>query len=370
MPTDPSKVNELLPDAPFNLGGGLSTDTGRELFVPLDMHERFQDHVISNRVRGIAIFPLGGPVGIGRTWTLAWLARLARDENKELSPDFDERWEAALVPGLGDGQIRDLYESIFSSTEYLRAEAEEQMSTGMVDPISGQGREGILNHAILNRESWAVLTGDRGRFPSIDGVSEKPKWTQHDVQEHFLRLWLRKLDNMGVDNLLILIDEFETTVTRLSQNKMTSFSNGLRRLYDIMEEEDGEIPNVEVILSATTEAVNKIDATISSQELPGWLTALQSRMARGFTLSKINEEEAKSIAQNCIDYRRTEDIDDPYSPYTEEAVEVAFEGSDGLTRRFGQILNEMYIMSYTDSVIGEETAQEAVEYLGYDLRRN
>lgn len=370
MPSDSQNVSELLPDAPFNLGGGLSTDTGRELFQPLDMHERFRNHVIDNRLRGVAIFPLGGPVGIGRTWTLAWLARLAREENENLSPEFDERWEAALVPGLGDGQIRDLYESIFTSTEHLRSEAKNELSDGHLDQISGKGREGILNHAVMNRESWAVLTGDRGRFPSIDGISEKPKWTQRDVQEDFLRLWLRKLHDLGVDNLLILIDEFETTVTRLSQNKMTDFSDGLRRLYDIMEEEDSEIPNVQVILSATTQAVNKIDASMSSQELPGWLTALQSRMVRGFTLSKIKEEEAKKIARNCIDYRRTEDVDDPYLPYSEEAVEVAFEACDGLTRRFGQILNEMYIMSYTDSIIGEETAKEAAEYLGYDLRRS
>lgn len=360
------EVREILPDSPFKLGGGLNLDTGRELFVPLEMHERFREHVIKNRIRGVAIYPLAGPVGIGRTWTLAWTARLAIEEN--MKGDGDERWEAALVPGLGEGKIRDLYESIFASTEYLREDAEQELPRNQ-DNISGQGMDGILNHALMNRGSWAVLTGDKGRFPSIDGIQEKPKWTQPDVQVEFLRLWLERLDDVGVDNLLILIDEFETTVTRLSSSKMTDFSDGLRRLYDVIDENEESVPNVEIILSATTEAANQIDPSASSQELPGWLTALQSRMNPGFTLTKISEDNAKEIAAKCIDYRRTEDIDDPYSPYTEAAIETAYRGSDGLTRRFGEILNEMHILGYTDTKIDEETAKEAIEYLGYDLRR-
>lgn len=366
MTDDKNTVEDLLPDAPFHLGGGLDLETGRELFVPLDMHGRFKDNVLRNRVRGVTIYALSGPVGIGRTWTLAWLAREAIEN--DLGTDSDERWEAALVPGLGEGQIRDLYESVFDSTEYLRGEIEDTLSTTH-DSISGRGREGILNHAVMNRESWAVFTGAKGRFPSIDGISEKPKWTQRDVQIEFLRLWLRKFEDIGVDNLLILIDEFETTVTRLSSNKMTDFSDGLRRLYDVIEEEDGDIPNVQIILSATTEAATQIDPSASSRELPGWLTPLQSRMTRGFELDKISQEDAKEIAANCIDYRRTVDLEETFHPYTESAIETAYRGSDGLTRRLGEILNEMHIMAYTDEIIDESVAEEAIEYLGYDLRQ-
>ncbi|MCG1004271.1 MULTISPECIES: hypothetical protein [Halobacterium] len=359
---EPQQVKDLLPNAPFQLGGGLDLDTGRETFVALDQHKRFKEHVQKNRVRGVCVYPLSGPVGIGRTWTLAWLARQAVENDL----DTDERWEAALVSDLGGGEVRDLYQSIFSATEYLRGEVEEDLPTG-TDSISGRGREGILNHAVMNRESWAVLTGNKGRFPSISGIDEKPKWTQREVQTDFLRRWLTRLYDTGVDNLLILIDEFETTVTRLSSNKMTDFSDGLRRLYDVIEQEDN-VPNVEIIISATTQAATKIDPTASSKDLPGWLTALESRMVRGFSLGKISEDDAKQIASRVIDYRRTVDLEDQFEPYTEASIETAFDGSDGLTRRLGEILNEMYIIAYTETQIDEEIAREAVEALDYDLR--
>ncbi|MFC7226295.1 hypothetical protein N0B31_02685 [Salinirubellus salinus] len=361
--SDP-KVRDLFPQTPFEIGGGLNRETGRELFTPLEMHEKFRDEVIKNRRRGTCIWALSGPVGIGRTWTLCWTARQAVEQNM----GTDERWEAALVPGLGSGQIRDLYESVFQSTDYLREEAAENLDQGF-DHISGQGREGILNHALTNQSSWSVFTGDRGRFPNIDGIDQKPKWTKRETQVQFLILWLKKLKEIGVDNLLILVDEFETTVTRLSSSKMTDFSDGLRRFYDVIEENKDDIPNVEIILSATTEAANKIDPSASSSQLQGWLTALQSRMTRGFRLGKISEDEAKKIAINCIDYRRTVDSEDEYYPYTVEAIETAYDGSDGLTRRLGEIINEMYFTAFDKTLIEEEDAQEAVEILGYDFKQ-
>lgn len=358
------KVRNLLQTAPFNLGGGLNLETGRETFVPLEMHKQFRNRVIQNRARGVSIWPLAGPVGIGRTWTLAWTGRQAIDKDMEKA---DERWEAALVPGLGEGKVRDLYESIFASTEYLREEAKKELPENQ-DNVSGQGREGILNHALLDDSSWAVLTGDKGRFPTIEGVDQKPKWTRRQTQVEFLVEWLRRLHEVGVDNFIILIDEFETTVTRLSSNKMTDFSDGLRRLYDVVEENQEDMPNLEVILSATTQAATKIDPSASSEDLPGWLTALQSRMDRGFVLTKIDEEEAMEIAAKCIDYRRTEDAETAIHPYTEEAISTAYRASDGLPRRLSEILNEMYIISYDDTLITEEDAEEAIEILGYDLR--
>jgi hypothetical protein len=364
-PDENQPARDLLSDPPFQLGGSLDLSTGRETFVALSQHDRFKDHVIRNGIRKAAIYPLSGDVGIGRTWTLAWLARRAINENLST----DDRWEAALVSDLGGGQIRVLHESIFSATEYLKDEVEQEVTNteSLEDIISGRGKEGILNHALMNRNSWSVLTGNKGRFPSVDGVDEKPKWTKREVQIDFLKIWLKKLDEIGVDNLLILLDEFEISVTRLSATKMTEFSDGLRRLYDVIENEEN-IPNVEIIISATTQAATKIDPTASSQDLPGWLTALESRMASGFSLSKISEDDAKEIASQCIDYRRTEELDDDFYPYTEKAVEIAFDGSDGLTRRFGQIINEMFILGYNEDIIGEDIAKEAVDTLGYDLR--
>lgn len=360
--TNDDRVSDLLPDEPFLIGGGLKLDTGRDIFVPLDMHKRLIDDIARRSIQRVSIRGLAGPVGIGRTWTLSWVARKAIEENM----GTDERWEAALVPGLGSGELRNLIESIFKSTEYIRDEMARKKESEFVEYVeSGSDEEKFMEHAIHNRESWSVLIGNRGRFPSISQAKGKPKWTSRDTQIDFLSLWLEELENFGVDNLLIIIDEFEKLALRLSPSKITDLSDGLRHIHDEIEPLGDEMPSTQILLSATPDAANRIDPTVTSEQLSGWLEALQSRMDGSFWLGKIELEDGEKIAKRTIDVRRTEDLEDPYAPYTHDAVERAFEYSDGLPRRFAEIMNKMHFDAYNEDEITSEDAEEAISELGY-----
>lgn len=355
-------VSELLPDEPFLIGGGLKLVTGRDVFVPLDMHKRLLDDIRRRSIQKVSIRGLAGPVGIGRTWTLSWVARQAIEENM----DTDERWDAALVPGLGSGEMRNLIESIFKSTEYIRDEMADQIEQEFVDyGGTGSDEEVLMRHAIHNRESWSVLIGNRGRFPSISQAQGKPKWTNRDTQIEFLTLWLEEMNEFGVDNLIIIIDEFEKLALRLSPSKITDLSDGLRHIYDEIEPMADEMPSTQILLSATADAANRIDPTVTTEQLSGWLEALQSRMDDSFWLGKINEEEAEMIAERTIDVRRTKDLDDRFAPYTQEAIHVAYEGADGLPRRFAELLNKMHFNAYNEESITADHAEEAISELGY-----
>lgn len=370
MTEEDTKVREILPDTPFRMGGGLDIDTGRGAFVPLDMHREFRERVIKNRLRGVSIWALAGPVGIGRTWTLAWIARQAREEC--LNTQTSSSWDAALVPGVGSGEIRDFYESIFASTEHVResiSAAKNEENSEYIDDVSNgtDDVEIILENAIKDRETWSVLTGDKGRFPSIRGATSKPRWKKRETQIEFLESWLKLIYQYDIENLLILVDEFEKTATRLSSKKLTDFSDGLRRLYDIVDQSQEDMPNTQVILSATPESVNKMDPQASSQNLAGWLRPLQTRMNRPYYLTNIDMEDAMEIAKKSIDYKRTIDVDDPYYPYEESSIKTAFKASNGRTRRFTQILKEMHVMAYDENTINDKIAREAIEHLGYDI---
>lgn len=353
------RADDLLIDSPFVTSGTLDPNTGKNVFVELEMHREFQERVKMMSTQNVSLWSLAGPIGIGRTWSLSWLARQAIDDN--MGDDIqEERWESALVSGLSGGNIRSLIELVFETTSYLREEAEETLE--FEEHISGDYQQ-ILNYAIRNDDAWSVLTGDSGRFPNINGVSQKPRWPKRETQLDFLLLWLETLNEIGVDNMLILVDEFEVLVTRLSKGKLLDLSDGLRNLVDIIETNPDTTPNVEIIMSLTPEAANRIEAG-NTQELAGWIQPLQDRMGPPFWFDKISKDEASEIAKTCIDRHRVIDLDDPFDPYTEEAIELAYDASDGgLPRKFMKALEHMYTIGRDERYIGEETARDAIKML-------
>lgn len=358
-------VGEYLPEEPFRIGGPLEFDTGRQLFVPLDQHWRLEDKVKKNRMRRMSIWTLSGPYGIGRTWTQAWMGRRAAEDN--LGMGEDDRWEASLVSGLGEGRMRDFIQSLFASTAYLKKEV-NKTETQSLSTQFDDDYEAIMSQALSDRSVWSVFEGNRGQFPSMRHVDLRPPWTNRETQVAFLSLWLRRLKAIDVEYLLILVDEFESLITRLSTSKLTSFSDGLRRLYDVIESGGDEMPNVQVVLSSTPESANRIDPSASSQELAGWLEPLKRRMDNQFRLSKITEEEAKNIAANCMEVQRLIDPNgNEFTPYEEVAIEIAYEASDGIVADFAKSLNEMYISCYDEMTIDEDDAMQAVDFLGFEV---
>lgn len=358
-------VKEILPSSPFHIAGRLDLRTGEEEFTVLSQHELFKNNVIERRTDPITVYSLVGPIGIGRTWTLAWLGRQARYHDMGMD---GEEWEAALVPGIGGGgEIRNVFESIFASTEQLRSRIVDDQESDADYPIerfSEDPYRQVMDQALTDRSTWAVLTGNRGRFPAVEGVDQKPKWTNRDTQLEMLSLWFRLLKESGIENMIILLDEMEILATRLSKNKLIDLSDGLRAFFDMMESSGESTPNVQMILSLTTEGAIRIDPSVGSEEVAGWVQPLQARMASPVMLETISLEDAKRIAEHVLEVSRVEEVEGDFTPYTEEAIEVAYESSNGLPREFSKILNEIHQIGYDDEVLDREIAEEALDRLG------
>lgn len=356
-------VKEYLPQAPFPIAGRLSFELGEDRFVELSIHDLVKNNIVSRRMSPISIWSLVGPYGIGRTWTMAWLGREARYENMG---NDDERWEAALVPGLGsDGSSRTLFESIFRSTEYLRDEVrealvEEESQEWDWDSSQQTPTEAYMNDAVRDEESWAVLTGTSSRFPELESTTGKPKWTQRETQLDFLAEWFKWLGEIGVDHLPIFIDEFELLATNLSKNKLVELSDGLRSLFDKIESTSENLPNIQVIFSLTPEGAADIESSYGAEGIAGWVRPLQSRMNTPIAFEKIDEREATDIARKGIPAARVIDAEDAFTPYTEEAVSRAATACDGLPRTMSDLLNRMHQLGYDKERIDSDVAEEAI----------
>mgnify|MGYP000504206820 CR=1 FL=1 len=359
------KVKELLPTSPFPIAGRLKLDTGEETFTELSSHELLCENIRSKSIQPVSIWSLVGPLGIGRTWTMAWLGRQARFYNLN---DDESEWDAALIPGLGGGaNVRSIFQSIFESTEHLRDEikqsrnSEEDFESQRVydDPIKG-----YLDAALDNRSCWAVLTGNRSRFPNLDGIEETPRWTERQTQLDFLTLWFEYINDAGIDKMLILLDEFEIVATSLSKSKLVELSDGLRSFFDTLESKSDSTPNIQLILSLTTEGATNIDPAVGTQEVAGWVRPLQDRMNPPYIFETISEEEAFRILENVMEAKRIEELEEPYEPYTEEGVVRAYEASKGLPRKFAKTLNQMHQYAYQEKTISVDHAEEAIDALG------
>lgn len=360
------KAGELLDEQPILVGGELSLETGRDDFVELPMHEEFAERVQEKSSRRMTIWSLVGPYGIGRTWTLAWLGRQAQEGNV----DGDVDYEAALVPGLGGGgDFREFIQHIFSSTKRLRSRVKEEKDVGqqMMQGVQtgGDAYPKIMSQAINRDEIWAVFEGDRSRFPSLSNIAEKPKWTRRKTQIGFLIAWLEELAESGIDNFLILVDEFEVLIDLLSRKNLVEFTDSLRRLFDRIESAE-DIPNIQIILSGSEEVRGLLDPRATDKETKGWARALEDRMSPAFYMSGISEDQAKKIVRTVLERKRKEDVGNPYAPYTEDAIEYAHQVSQKRPRYFSQLLNEMYDIGKNSTEIGIETAKIAAKRLPYD----
>lgn len=352
-------VEDILMKSPFVTGGALDLSTGEGTFVELEMHREFKERVLQMSAQEVTLWALSGPIGIGRTWTMSWLGRQAVNDNM----GDGANWEAALVSGLTSGEIRSLVETIFSSTEYLREDISENLGDSFMRPRSDDMYRAILEYALEDNQTWSVLTGNRGRFPDIPRVADKPRWPNRDTQVEFLIKWLELLGETEVDNIVVLIDEFETLVTRLSKNKLINLSDGIRNIYDRVTTQADNTPNIQFILSMTPEASNRITGG-SSVELAGWIQPMRDRMSPSFDMSRMIHDEALLLAETAIDrWRVRDDIEGRFTPYTEESIELAFEVCEGLPRKFTKSLEEMYTIGRKEPEITEEIAKDAVQRL-------
>jgi len=361
------KVRDILPKSPVTIGGRLSEKLGEHLFVELPFHSKLIKRIKTYGTHNIAIWLLAGEIGSGKTWTLAWLARQAR-QNKF---NGEERWEAVLIPGLGTGgEIRTLVEAIFRGTEHLRkeiAEAESKFKVaGYQKPF-----ERILSHALYDDSTWAVFIGRRGQFPRIREMAQKPPWaTKIENQVEFMGIWLSKIYNAGITHLLILIDEFEEVVTQLSPRGVKEFSHGLRNVYDMIEVSE-RLPNVQIILGATADVATQIKPEEEEERAVApvqWIQAMRDRMLSTFIIPRLELDQALHIAENTIGNARTVDLP-RFIPYDEKAIRIAFDVSNGLARKFSQMLLEMYDIAYANdlSKIDVVVARKAAEKLGLML---
>lgn len=361
-------VASLLPKPPLQLGGRLALETGKRLFVKMPYHDNLLRTVEVRGRNPVSIWFLAGQVGAGKTWTLSWLGREVRGWQEV--KHGDEKWEVALVPGLSMGAgPRTLVEAVFSGCEHLREHLAEEQEPFHLSSRGSDSRT-LVKEAIGNEEVWAVLTGNRGRFPSVRGVGSPPKWTRTENQVDLLAQWFALLRTQGIRYVLVLIDEFEMVITALPPRQLRELSNALRRIYDILE--DGRAtPNVQFVLAATTDVVTQLYSTErGATASQGWISALRQRMDEPFYVELLTKDQALRIAEEAIGQARAEEVGMRFIPYQEEAVEYAYEVSAGVPRRFAGMLRQMYEDALLEGAteIGVQHAEQAADKLGYSIK--
>ncbi|MCK4444489.1 MAG: hypothetical protein KAW09_08095, partial [Thermoplasmata archaeon] len=172
------EVERILPENPVEIyAGQLTMEVGREEFLPLSYHQDIMEKMKRESTHRASIWLLAGPVGSGKTWTLAWLGRDVRDQERAKPRD---KWAVGVVPGISAGTdpSRAMVESFFRSTERFRSHflAEIPSTFQMAIPKSGDRIPRILRQALRNDELWGVLTGYGSQFGTIKGIGKGPKW--------------------------------------------------------------------------------------------------------------------------------------------------------------------------------------------------
>lgn len=365
----PGKVQEVLPESPVDsLAGLLRLREGEGQFHALRYHRGVLEKVKKEAVHGASIWLLAGPVGAGKTWSLAWLARkiLAQE-----AASNDETWALGIVPGVsvGSGPSRALVEAFFRSTENYRKQFAKETRDEMVlaVPAERSRTARILTRALHDDDVWGVLTGFGGQFGRIKGIGKGPRWTSENVRRDFLVEWLSLFTEHGYSNICFLVDEFENVVLSAGRSARLQTYNALRSLFDAAESHT-ELPRVQIVLSATTDVAHRLKPEggggLEVSELP----ALTSRLSETFLIPLLTKADAFELAEHLIGRKRQ--INDPkfrFVPYREEAIGEVFSNVTRVIRDFVRVLMQMYFLALEDEAdwIDVHLARTALENLGH-----
>jgi hypothetical protein len=343
-PTDVSV--RALTRPPFGrLAGSIGFDTGAQEFLELSSHRAVLRTILNRSRRPASMWLFAGDLGSGKTWFLSWLWR---EGAARLQRGTREHWEVTGFYFLPSGPIdRGFFEAFFASSGRRRFFAATHATQAGLQPAGEGVFRRAARHLLYDHSAWQVATGAAREFTKRRGKAALPSWSSPSNRLQIFLNFLRLLRESGVTNLVVLVDEFEATVTSVGKAKLPILSQFFRQLSDELQSTEG-LPKVEIILCATGDVVELISPAPGSKPVTRTRTpsvlvrALRERLEPTVLLGGFTRSDALKLADHRIGLTRNSSTKARYIPYDEEAIALAYASCLGNVRTFCNSLEAMY----------------------------
>jgi len=352
MPTTDPSVAGYFKEVPFaSRGGRLRKDKGKEDFVEYSIHDSLLEKIRIAFQRPITIRLLYGNTGAGKTWTMAWLWR-----------KFDEqvidghKYLVIAVPRLETkhaperGMLEALVQAVLNEHPKLIQQAASKANAS---------RELKDIAAYLEDEDGRYVLTGRGasaRIPRIEGLPPISTNRAADLQMVILVI-LEAAKHSGFDRVLILLDELEGPLSLHGRKTVSIFTDFLRDLYDVLEDENKLYPHTHILVGGTTPVAEQFSPEYLNRTIDqgGVLEALLRRVEPAFRLTPPSDREVKNIAEDRIERHRIKQAG-KFIPFNEDAIALAWVKSGRNLGQFVQILQNMYDLAAEEGVDRVTTA--------------
>jgi hypothetical protein len=364
-----------LEQPPFGeFAGSIGAITGQAAFLRPPWADRLILDTVAERSRKSGtIWLLAGDYGSGKTWLLSWLLR---DGPARLEARTGEKWSAVGLSFLPSATPdRAFIEAFFRASDGGRSTILRWRGTQDFLTPGHREYDRAINSILSDPGAWRVVTGNASTFPRRRGSRPLPPWSSAVTRLGLFRAFLERLKDSGIENVLILVDEFENTLTGTGPAGLQKLTHFFRQMIDYLQTDHG-LPKVQIVLSVTGDTAERIKPSKLSSELtrsgkvPNAVRAFQERLGETVVIPPLNLETALEIARFRIKAVQGGEPRRPYIPFEERAVELAFGASQRVVRTFCVLLEAMYERAYTSraALVTERLALEVLSERGLQPR--
>ena len=321
----------------------MKIDQGQSDFVQFSIHKKIIEEIkASLSERPVSIRFLAGRTGAGKTWTMSRIWREAEswhnDESKTIViglPSIGTRnyAEMAFVNGI----LESVHNAQSDTCRSLLSELSKLKSKKL------DKREEYVLTALLNPDSLSDLIDAGSKLPKIGDISPPTRSAAEGAFPLFMG-FLSLCKKSGFDSVLILFDEAETLFTTYGRKSIILFSNFLRKVYDEREKPDPSYPSLQILIAGTYEVLERVSPNlVGIQSAAGSVVeALQRRLSPPIVLMPPSNKEVLEIASYRIGEHRKKELNQPFIPYDEDAIQFMWGSSGGSIGGFCLGLERMY----------------------------
>jgi len=337
-------VSEYFKESPFgDFAGKLSSETGKDDFVELEIHDRLLRQIEGSLLRSpVTIRLIVAGIGGGKTWTLSWLSRYFSEPEDTLTISIP-RIELRGQPDRGFMEA--IFRGLTSRLSGLRDRLRQQKVP--------KGFVGTPTHyvwmALFDDDALAVLCGGGGRLPQLAGLSPPPLTKTEGTIQLLLGLF-RLLYASGYARVVVLVDEVESLFVAYGRKDLFIFENYLRGIFDEFQSDKGEyLPRLVILLAGTSHVLEQISpALVGKQTASADFAQALARRLEPTTFLLKEESDVLRIASHRIGIHRKRPLSQPFIPYEEEAILYVWRNSLGNIGDFCHYLQSMYDLALSE----------------------
>ena len=309
---------------------------------------------INNRKggRANAIHFIVGDYGMGKTLTLhkileqykndpevlpVFMKMLPEDRIGKFGVDFIQR----IFRSVPDNLLRQLSETVFNN-----------LKSTFPEPAKI-----FLNISLNHVESMLFIRGEGSTTATqLSRLGVHRKIDSTHIAKEYLLSFLFLLKSIGINTLLLAVDEVEYVFSQMRGANISMVFNTLRDLYDILDSPEGrplDLANIIFFLGISAAGWSRLnDLSQREQTEGGPLQPLMRRFGEIIELDPLDKSETKDlIAMRLSQNRITGEFEDqPLIPYDESFVEYVTKLSLG---------NPGEIVKYCDYALEEGLRQRA-----------